>query len=178
VDRWPGVDELRAKENTRRRLTTEGICSGFSKGSSALVQEGHAQSSREVPPLPNPADPHGWHTLEPDEGVQMRRARRINLWHAENGLQIDAIFQDSATTQRGTRAAVHEYRIAATADAAASRLFTISADAQILPYPECSGAAPNAELMVGSPLGELRLTVLSSCAARWAVHMSMTPCAR
>jgi hypothetical protein len=89
----------------------------------------------------------------------MRRARRIDI-SCDTLIRIDAHFQDSATTPEGTRSALHEYRIRATADPVALTLLSIEADPRVLPFAECPAAAPNAQRLVGKSLAQLRETVL------------------
>jgi hypothetical protein len=141
----------------------EGICTGFAPGSSALNADGSSspnQSSAAVPPLPHPDDPAGWHELAAQQGVGMRRARRIDLWRAHGLLQIDAGFQDSATSPAGGRVAVHEYTLQATADEATGRLVSVQAQPRILPFAECPGAVGNVDRLIGEDLATLRATVL------------------
>jgi hypothetical protein len=142
----------------------EGICSGFRPGSSALAVDGSSSSNQSfsaVGDLRNPDDPDGWHAFTVQEGVGMRRARRIDVW-VDEVIRIDSAFQDSATNPEGGRTAVHEYRLTATADPRSMRLLTVVADPRVLPYAECPGAAPNVARLVGGPLGELRESVLKN----------------
>lgn len=60
--------------------------------------------------------------------------------------------------------AVHEYLLTATADRATMTLRSIKADPRILPYDACPAAILNLERLVGTPLGELRRTVLTELA--------------
>ena len=90
----------------------------------------------------------------------MRRARRIDLWREGAMFRIDAAFQDSATSPDGGRVAVHEYLLSATADSRDLVVRTLQVDPRILPYGECLAATPNAELMLGVPLGDMRVRVL------------------
>jgi len=144
------------------RRHMEGICSGFRPGSSALWDDGTARkpdNATPVPPLPNPEDPAGWHELDDLPPVSMRRARRIDVW--QNGvIEIDAGFQDTAGEPDGSRVAVHEYGLRATADPATLTLLSVEADPRVLPFPECPTAVGNVSRLVGQPLRELRLEVL------------------
>jgi hypothetical protein len=145
-----------------RHMKMEGVCIGFRPGSSALVDGGIAsplQSSARVPPLQRPDDPMGWHELPDQQGVGMRRARRIDVWR--NGdLHIDSGFQDSATSPEGGRVAVHEYGLTAIADPASGRILSLAADPRVLPYAECPSAVVNAGRMVGTTLDQMRKEVL------------------
>ncbi len=138
----------------------EGICSGFSPGSSAF----DLRTNRDGTPtcdLRNPEDPQGWHEFTVQDGkVGLRRARRIDV-QLTDVIVIDSAFQDSATTSAGGRAVVHEYRLRATADARSLRLLSIDAEPRVLPFVECPGAAANAARLLGTPLPELRDKVLA-----------------
>jgi hypothetical protein len=143
----------------------EGICAGFRPGSSALLPNGMSntriQSSADVPPLPHPDDPEGWHELAEQTGVAHRRARRLDVWIADGAIQIDAGFQDSAATPvPGQRQAVHEYRVLARASLDDFTLTSIDATPHILPYRECPAAVANVQAMVGRPLSDFRQSVL------------------
>ena len=144
----------------------EGICAGFAPGASSLNPDGTSnqtiQSATVVPPLPNPDDPQSWHPLNAQEGVGMRRARRIDVWFEGDKVGIDVGFQDSSTSPEGgrNRYAVHEYRVAAVADPETFELLSIDVDPRILPYRECPNASPNAKLMQGVGLTGFRLDVL------------------
>ena len=145
----------------------EGVCIAFTPGSSAL--EGVPGSSfsehsgAAVPPLPHPDDRPGWHDLPAQTGCGMRRARRIDVW-LDGAIRIDSSFQDSATVPQGGRRAVHEYRLSAEADPATGKISALHADPRILPYKECPAAAANVQVLVGSPLATLRMTVLDTLA--------------
>jgi hypothetical protein len=134
----------------------ENICAGLRTGSSGLSM---AADGIDAGVLRDPADPEGWHEFPPQAGVGMRRARRIDVWR-DTLIRIDAHFQDSATTPDGTRAALHEYRIRATADPVSLVLLSVEAEPRVLPFAECPAAAANAQRMVGKTLGELREAVL------------------
>ena len=100
----------------------------------------------------------GWHSLDEQKGVAMRRARRMDVW-LDQRLWMDIGFQDSATTPNGERVAVHEYRVLASADAESFKLLSIEADPRILPYRECPAAALNVSKMIGVPLERFRKEV-------------------
>ena len=91
----------------------------------------------------------------------MRRARWIDIWKDAGVIRIEAGFQDSSTAPHGGRDAVHEYRVAATADLNGMVLRSVSADPRVLPYRECPAAAANINRMIGTPLSGLRDEVLA-----------------
>jgi len=136
-----------------------GICSGFAPGSSAFT-ENVDRNPTPVPDLRNPADPDGWHAFTEQKNIGMRRARRIDVW-VDELIHIETAFQDSASTPAGGRAAVHEYRLSATADPVTRQLLSAQAEPRILPFPECTNAPGNLQRLLGTPLPELRARVLA-----------------
>lgn len=166
---WPDAAKAAAEPprildpvvRAKRLARMEGVCIGFRGGSTALQDNsGALQNSADVLPLPNPADPSGWHELPVVEGVSMRRSRRIDVWRDGDQIHIDAMFQDSASTPSGTRKAVHEYSLEVSADARSLTLTRVHATPRILPFPECPSAAQNIYRLLGLPLRELRAAVL------------------
>jgi hypothetical protein len=139
------------------------VCWGFQRGSTSLNPAHRADVGQaDAGELRNPADPAGWHEFPALEGVTMRRARRIDVWRDEAGLiRVDSAFQDSAPRPDGTRAALHEYRLEASADPDTLELLTIRPEARVLPFGECPGAITNALGLVGTSLPDIRDTVLN-----------------
>lgn len=139
------------------------VCWGFQRGNTSLDPERRPDvGTADGGELRNPADPAGWHEFPALDGVTMRRARRIDVWRDEAGLiRIDSAFQDSAPRPDGTRAALHEYRLTASADPATLELLTLEPEARVLPFGECPGAITNALGLIGSPLPLIRESVLS-----------------
>jgi Protein of unknown function (DUF2889) len=164
VDDWGALAEKAGLAKTAGRGgNMEGVCTGFAPGSSALLRVGpdKGQSCTPVPSLLNPDDLDGWHTLGIQEGVGMRRARRIDVWRERDGLAIDIGFQDSGTTpEGGDRMAIHEYHVVARAEQ--GRLVKIEVDPRILPFVECPGAVAHAQRMLDAPLADLRTKVLET----------------
>jgi hypothetical protein len=139
----------------------EGICTGFAPGSSALALGPNRGPSggAPTPSLRNPDDPEGWHSFPVQEGVNMRRARRIDVTLGD-AVTIDAAFQDSASRPDGTRMALHEYGLTVTADPVSLRVTSITAQPRVLPFPECPSATRNVTRLLGTPLIDLREKVL------------------
>jgi Protein of unknown function (DUF2889) len=165
IDNWAEqMQKATADGKLGKRGSMEGVCTGFSPGSSALQRESGApadQSSTVVPSLIHPDDPDGWHTLAVQEGVGMRRARRIDVWREGGELAIDVGFQDSGTQRDSEeRVAIHEYHVRASTKAGA--VSSLKIDPRILPFRECPGAAANAQRMLGTPLCDLRAKVLET----------------
>ena len=163
-----GADMRRAQDaefaRTGRRHSMEGVCTGFRPGSTALGPDGNSrqgiQSKARVPPLARPDDPVGWHAVAPDEGVHMRRARRLDVWFEAGAIAFDVWFQDSATTpDGGPRIAVHEYHLSGAADPESFHILSLDVDPRLLPFSECMGAPPNVPVLIGEDLREFRTLV-------------------
>jgi hypothetical protein len=137
----------------------EGICAGFVPGSSAFTIKAD-RTGTPAPDLRNPEDPEGWHAMAAQEGVGMRRARRIDV-HLKEVIVIEAAFQDSASTPSGGRAVVHEYTLEAAADPVSWRILSIGATPRVLPFVECPAAVDNLKSLIGTPLPALRHEVLA-----------------
>lgn len=142
-----------------------GVCWGLQRGNSGMDPDRRAisEGSADGGELRNPADLAGWHEFPTLDGVTMRRARRIDVWRDANSgrIEIDSAFQDSAPRPDGTRAALHEYRLRASADPDSVELLTLEPEARVLPFHECPGAVRNARALNGSSLPAIRQSVLS-----------------
>ncbi|RZK02535.1 MAG: DUF2889 domain-containing protein [Novosphingobium sp.] len=139
------------------------VCWGLQEGHSGVDPDGPPRNvaDADAGDVRNPHDPEGWHPLHDVDGPGFRRARRIDVTRDASGLiRIDAAFQDSAKRKDGTRVAIHEYNIVATADPATLEILTLEPEARILPFSECPGAIHNARRLIGSRIAEVRDTVL------------------
>jgi len=140
----------------------EGICTGFAPGSSSLDPNRlveHSEDGTSAPDLRRTDDPEGWHAFTLQNTVGMRRARRIDV-RLDKVIFIEAAFQDSAAKPDGTRTALHEYQLSATADPSSLRLLSLDATPRVLPFGECPGAVTNISRLLDSELAQLRQTVL------------------
>ncbi len=167
LDDWLEQQRRDREEQQWSRRSMEGVCIGFRPGASSLEDDGMAAMSVNITPvssLPCPGDPHSWHELPDDSGAHFRRARRIDVWREDDLIRISAGFQDSASTPRGGRVAVHEYRLSASADPVSYELLTLEATPGTLPYRSCPAATGNIERLLGTPLGKLRGAVLEQLA--------------
>jgi hypothetical protein len=135
-----------------------GVCIGFAPGSSAFGMNTD-RSVTFTSELQNPEDMAGWHDLPRHSEMAMRRARRIDIWQ-DDCIRIEAAFQDSATTPDKQRAVVHEYVIEVSADPVSFEVTGLNAIPKVLPFTECPGAAVKAQMLVGTPLTNLREVVL------------------
>ncbi|HEY0960121.1 MAG TPA: DUF2889 domain-containing protein [Novosphingobium sp.] len=150
----------------RRQLEDRaGVCWGLKPGNSGLdISQARGSVGRaDAGELRNPLDPEGWHDFPVIEGASFRRARRIDVVRDEAAglIHIDSAFQDSSPRMDGHRAAIHEYRLRATADFATHKLLTLSPEPRILPFPECPGAVGNAQRLIGARLEDIRDAVLA-----------------
>jgi len=169
--RWPELmaDSLEGHpmanmSREERFQSMASVCIGFRPGSSALSADRMGppdQNNAEVVPLPHPDDPKGWHQFSEFPSVHMRRARRIDVW-LDDGIAIDAAFQDSGSSPSGRRVAIHEYKLSAHSDAAGDTLAQLKAEPRVLPFAECPNAIENIGAVIGSPLRELRDRVLQN----------------
>ena len=163
---WPAADpevnpvpfsDIRANAIAKM----EGVCISFQRGSTAMLDvRGDLQNFADVVPLPDPADPLSWHPMPANQGKSLRRARRIDVWREDGAIRVDAMFQDTAGTPSGVRRAIHEYGIDVLVDGATMTIKRIGATARVLPYPECPSAVAKLQLLVGTPMRELRSAVL------------------
>ncbi|MET0909439.1 MAG: DUF2889 domain-containing protein, partial [Ilumatobacteraceae bacterium] len=163
TDQWARADP------DRPRPDMEGVCIGFAPGGSALEEQRsgiRAHRVQIVPRLVADDDPHGWHELPALPDVSFRRARRIDVWRdpIDGTIMIDSGFQDSAGTPRNDRVAVHEYVLRATVDPATMLVTSVDADPRILPFLTCPNAVDTAPAVIGTPVAELRTTVLERLA--------------
>lgn len=163
---WMARAAATVPEQQRRQLEDRaGVCWGLKPGNSGLdiSQARESVGRADAGELRNPADPEGWHAFPVIEGPSFRRARRIDVWHDEAAglIRIDSAFQDSSPRPDGSRAAIHEYRLQATADARTHELLTLTPEPRILPFPECPGAVANAQRLVGRRLDGIREGVLA-----------------
>jgi hypothetical protein len=161
--RWYDMEEyLQLKADVRQRIMTD-VCTGYSRGSSALNPDGTLrwrQGRQPAVDIDAAGDGLAWHRHADPAGVTMRRARRIDVWLAGPVILIDAFFQDSSTLPEGGRQSIHEYTLTAEADLGTGTLRAVNPVPRVLPYDECPLAVRNVAALAGLPLGELRGAVL------------------
>lgn len=107
-------------------------------------------------------DPWAWHDIEPAPEVCMRRRRRVDVWPVDGELVVDAHFRDSLWRWDGTELALHEYTAQVTVDAGRRIITRIAAQPRVLPFPECPGAAPHVQQLVGMQVDSFRTSVQES----------------
>lgn len=165
---WASRKESLQPQHRRKRRellsSMAGACSGFRPQSSALHTDGSYQASMAafVSPLPNPADPVGWHEMAELKEVSLRRARRLDLWQdsVTNQIVIDSTFQDSASAEESNaRLAVHEYSLQVHLDNRDLNIEHLQATPHILPFQECPGAIANIQRLRNLPVQALSTMV-------------------
>jgi len=155
---------MKPEEFERMMSDRVNICWGLQEGNSGVTNDGPRNvAEADAGDLRNPADPHGWHELPESGGPGFRRARRIDVTRDPGGklIHIDAAFQDSAKRRDGSRVAIHEYNLAATADADTLEILTLEPEARILPFSECPGAVHNTQRLIGKRISDIRDDVLA-----------------
>jgi hypothetical protein len=161
----PELVRARTTDGEEHRRRMEGVCIGFSPGSSSLSvnRETLGDYTQVVTSLVHPEEPEGWHDFPESPEMSMRRARRIDVWRERSGIgdviRVDSSFQDSSGDPEFGRVAVHEYGLEAVIDAASGALTSVTADPRVLPFLECPGAVDNITRLVGLPVRELRSAV-------------------
>ncbi len=161
VSRSANKIELEALAQQAHIERFQNVCTGFSRDSNALLNFYNIeQNCQKVAPLLHPDDPLGWHHMPLHRGVSMRRARRIDMWQEDHAIQIDAMFQDSASAPDGSRSAVHEYTLQLEVNSSELTITSLKAEPRVLPYKECPAAAANIGRLKGAPIQELRTVVL------------------
>lgn len=166
-DDWLGrLNEVMTAEQKENFAKRANVCWGLAEGNSGLELDGigHSFVVTDAGDLRNPLDPDGWHDFPESAGPSFRRARRIDVWLSadRSTIHIDSAFQDSCPRPEGGRAAIHEYRLAARADAATLELTALTPEPRILPFRECPGAVANAQRLIGTPLPQIRAAVLAN----------------
>ena len=158
---------IQVVEDSALRQTMMNVCLGFAEGSTSLSGEFGSTTSERcavVQSLVNPEDPEGWPAMPHYTEASMRRARRIDVWLEHDMTRAEVYFQDSASRADGSRVAVHEYCLQAYIDSSSGALVRLEAEPHILPYPECPNAIANLDRLLGTPVQELRTTVLKRLA--------------
>lgn len=162
--RWGRLEILRAGTHGGPGAgSMENICTGFQTGSSALADDGStiwSDRARPVPALDQGDDALAWHAIASQSGIAMRRARRLDVWVEGDEIVVDAMFQDSGTTPEGGREAVHEYHLTCRADVSSGLVTSLVPEPRVLPFRECPLAIAGVSGLVGTPIADLRSTVL------------------
>jgi hypothetical protein len=144
--------------------TQDDVCAGWRVGGVPTSnRKDGLQLPFEVPPVAPGIDVEGddlaWHELGPLDPSQTRRLRRLDLFRADGGYTVDAMFRDSSVDPDGTPRVVHEYGLVANIDRDLV-IREIVADPRALPFPtDCPFAAGSAAFLVDQPVADLRRTV-------------------
>lgn len=88
------------------------------------------------------------------------------MWRdpVDGTVMIAAASQDSAGHPDHPRVAIHEYLLHATVDPDSLLVTSVDADPRILPFTSCPNAVATATRVTGTPVAELRTTVLERLA--------------
>lgn len=158
--RWP---ETSSKFFLLKAADTppENTCLGYATGSSGLEPTPDDWDQTVVPAaeLARPDDPWSSHELPAIDSPAMRRSRMTDVWRDGETYRIETWFQDSSNLPDGTRHAVHEYIVRATAEIDTGRIIEASAEPRVLPFQECPAAALGVERVHGMALRHLRTEV-------------------
>jgi len=148
------------------------ICSGLRPDGWAATHWQNAMSpghgTVHAAALDATGDALAWHELPPTPEIGMRRHRRIDLWHEDGALTVDAFFRDICWEPDGSQLALHEYTVVARVDADAHTLVSVEATPRVLPFPECRWAAPHASQLAGLPVASFRTQVQETLTEREA----------
>ena len=141
----------------------EDICAGWEAGG-AMVESARAGAFTfygQGPPAPDISsrdDAHAWHTVEPLDIWDTRRARRLDVT-VDDLIRVEGLFRDSCIIADGTEQVIHEYAVTLEADPDSLVVTHASATPGVLPGPQCPQAADSATRLVGHPLDEIRRLV-------------------
>jgi len=155
------------------------LCSGWRAGATML---GHLETTGlfpiplgpDAPPLTDADDPLGWHDLPELQRRSIRRTRRLDVVLADGVAEVDVHYRDSHLGPGDeVEDVLHEYRLAVTVDPVSLEVRSASADAHVLPWPECPGALASAERVVGEPVTGLRpLVALQFTGTSTCTHLN------
>ena len=145
------------------RLQIEGLCAGFQKGSTIMIE---VDAGRHAPTVTGPIAPPlvdddeiGWHELRPLGAHDMRRWRRLDVRPpAEPGglYDVEAYFRDSHMNPEGVETVIHEYTVNVLVDGTTQSIIGSSAAAHSLPWVECIEAEASGNRLAGRALRGLR----------------------
>lgn len=140
-------------------------------GASPLLHEGVR------PSMPTASeDSWHWHPTESSLRNDYRRWRRIDVTRTADGdISLDCFFRDAYHDEAGVERIEHEYSVAAIIESITHTVRSCEATARVLPANDCSRAAPSAQLLVGSTLGDARVKARNELiGAHTCTHLSDT----
>ena len=159
-------DEPPTSSETAARKVKADICAGWASDATmmrAIATEGQIPIpvGPPAPAIELAGDPLSWHVIADLPIGAMRRRRRIDV-SLPGQLKIDAMFRDTHVGPDGTETVLHEYSLAASADARSLEILCCRSEARVLPWVECPSAAASAGRLAGHRLPELRTFVRQS----------------
>lgn len=126
------------------------VCVGWATGGE-LITNVLTTGRQAIPYGPEAAqglvDSPGWHSLGSPTPGTFRRIRRLDVTPAGDGLDVEAHFRDTYTSD-DPEMVIHEYLVGATVEAP-SRLSWIEVEPRVLPWEACPGAIGSAQQVVG-----------------------------
>lgn len=129
----------------------DGVMARRRREGSPLIGQGPAAGD-----LACPGDPMAWPPEPPLAPHGMRRVRRTDVALADEQIVVDSYFRDSYRDATGVESSVHEYQVLIGAGRRDHVIETVDVRSRVLPGPDCPGAAPSAQAVIGRPLVELR----------------------
>ena len=137
---WSETMRQRMPADQLEKMTKarEGVCWGLQPGNSGTQFDRPPGSigNADAGELRNPADPEGWHDF-PRSTARASAARAASTSPVTRRPASSASTPPSRTARHGRadgRAAIHEYRLSATADAETLEILMLDPEARILPF--------------------------------------------
>jgi hypothetical protein len=144
-------------------LQIEGLCAGFQRGGTIMVEVGAGRLPPVVtgPPAPSLLDDDrdAWHEVRALGAHDMRRWRCLDVVPGATPtdlVSVEAYFRDSHMDAEGHETVIHEYTVVAAVDPSNEAITYGSAEAHTLPWLECIEAVGSGERLGGRPLRGLR----------------------
>lgn len=154
------------RRRDRPVLQVEGLCAGFQRGGTIMLEIGAGGYPPVVtgpvaPPLLT-SDELAWHELREPGAHDMRRWRRLDAVPGASGddpVHVEAYFRDSHLDANGAETVIHEYTVRVVVDPTTETIVSSSATAHSLPWIECIEAEGSGDRLAGRPLRGLRPSV-------------------
>ncbi|HSA52489.1 MAG TPA: DUF2889 domain-containing protein [Yinghuangia sp.] len=140
-------------------------CAGWASDATIMLEIGNTgrtpiPTGPVSPPLSDETDPLAWHDLPDLPPHGMRRARRLDVAAAPDGLMtVDQHFRDLHISAEGRPTIVHEYEVHARVEPGTWRVVDIEAVPRVLPWLECPAAVASARRLIGRSLVDVRTEV-------------------
>jgi hypothetical protein len=141
-----------------------GTCTGWRDGGAAAVRAVAGEPAYHpdvvaAEPPEQGRDPDAWHAIPALPPQAMRRRRRLDVMPGADVAAVEAWFRDTVAEADGSECALHEYTVRGEVAVGEGAVGWLESIPHVLPYVDCSGAAPSSRLLDGTPLRELRAVV-------------------